>query len=138
MKITIKQAGYYDVAWTTNSPECEGRKLQFLKEGDEVELADDRALVARIGEGPTLVVRRSDTQEPHAPESAEAAAKLFGLLFSHPEVAAYFEQPAETSAIEYIRVRDGALIARCAEMLEKHGHQHAANSLRKMAREGKI
>jgi hypothetical protein len=71
-------------------------------------------------------------------ESAEAAAKFMHAVFTMPEVPAYFNLTAHAAAAEYLGVRDLAMVARCAELLHERGHAHAANSLRKMAREGKI
>lgn len=68
----------------------------------------------------------------------EEATKFLSQIFCVEWVAKYFKQPAETSAAEYVRLRDEALIALCADKLQERGHAHAANSLRKMAREGEI
>jgi hypothetical protein len=41
-------------------------------------------------------------------------------------------------AAEVIGERDAAVVELCAEKLAERGHHHAANSLRKMLREGKL
>lgn len=43
-----------------------------------------------------------------------------------------------SDAEAFVRSRDESLVALCADKLDERGHHHAANSLRKMAREGEI
>lgn len=41
-------------------------------------------------------------------------------------------------AVSLMLQYDAALVALCADKLAERGHHHAANSLRKMAREGEL
>jgi hypothetical protein len=71
-------------------------------------------------------------------EKPQAAAEFFFALFSDAGIAGYFADPVKKTAAKYIHMRDEALVALCAEKHAELGHHHAANSLRKMLREGKL
>ena len=48
------------------------------------------------------------------------------------------ENSSLQEASDALRARDAAIIELCAEKLAARGHHHAANSLRKMLREGTL
>jgi len=48
------------------------------------------------------------------------------------------ENSSLQEASDALRARDAAIVELCADRLADRGHHHAANSLRKMLREGKL